>query len=208
LYYVIFNTNYREIDKMVALTQEVKADSIEFTPIDIISHKTDALLLNKKQIAGVCKDINVQLKLIEEYNVNEPVKIHIEQVENFLKRVNSLDATDGKYETGTITGQPCYAGWAFARINAHGDVNPCLKAGRIAIGNIYKKSFREIWNSSEQQIFRKKTFNLAFHDPYFQRIGNDPNYLFGCLKSCDNIQINIDLHNKYREILTKHGRIR
>jgi MoaA/NifB/PqqE/SkfB family radical SAM enzyme len=193
---------------MVALVQEVKADSIEFTPIDVVPDRTGALLLNDEQIAKVCKDINVQLKRIEKYNVHEPVKIHIEQVENFLKRINSSAALRGKYESATITKQPCYVGWAFTRINANGDVNPCLKADRILIGNIYEKSFKEIWNSYEEQLFRTKSFNLDFNDPYFQRIGNDPDNSSGCLKSCDNIQINIDLHNQYKEILSKYGRIR
>lgn len=207
LYYVIFNTNYQDINKMVDLAIEIKADSIELTPIDVIPHKTDILLLTKEQIATIAKDVNTQFRRLEKYNEYEPVKTYITQYENFLKRIASPIASEGKYESGTITKQPCYAGWAFARINANGDVNPCLKAVRISIGNIYERSFREIWNSYEEQLFRKKSFDLNFNDPYFQRIGNDPSYSFGCLKSCDNIQINIDLHNKYREILSKYGRI-
>lgn len=208
LYYVIFNTNYQDIDKMVDLALEVKADSIEFTPVDVIPHKTDILLLNKEQIAKVSKDVNTQLKRLEKYNEHEPVKTYITQCENFLKRIASPIALEGKYESEVITKQPCYVGWLFARINANGEVNPCLKAHRISIGNIYKQSFKEIWHSHEEQLFRKKSFDLDFNDPYFKRIGNDPNYSFGCLKSCDNIQINIDMNKKYMEILKRYGRIR
>lgn len=208
LYYVIFNSNYRDIDRMIDLTMEVKADTVEFTPIDVIPQKTDVLLLNKEQIARVCEDINGQLKRIERYNEHEPVKIHIEQVENFLKRINSPAALKGKYESGTITKQPCYVGWAFVRILADGNINPCLKAHRISIGNIYKNSFRDIWNSQKQQLFRTKSFKLDINDPYFRMIGNNPDIQFGCLNSCDNIQINIDIHKKYADMLEKYGRVK
>lgn len=208
LYYVIFNTNFRDIDKMVDLAVELKADSVEFTPIDIVSNKTDVLLLNKEQIAAITAKIRLQLARLKKYNENEPVKTYIEQSESFLKRINSLGALEGKYESETVPRQFCYAGWAFVRINANGDVNPCLKANRISVGNIYEKTFEEIWNSSEEQLFRKKTFDLNFADPYFQRIGNDPDYLHGCLKSCDNIQLNIDMHNKFGQILKKYGRVK
>lgn len=208
LYYVIFNANYHEINKMIDLAVDVKADSVEFTPIDVIPHKTDSLLLNRKQIISISKEIKFQLRRLEKYNEKEPVKTIIEQAESFLKRINSLLASEGKYETETVSRQPCFVGWAFARINANGDVNPCLKASRLSVGNIYKKSFKEIWNSPEEQLFRNKSFSLDFNDPYFQKIGNDPNYQFGCLKSCDNIQINIDLNNKYAGMLKKYGRIK
>lgn len=208
LYHVIFNMNYRDIDNMVRLAQEVRADSVEFAPVDIIPRVTDALLLDKEQIAEVCEDIKLQLARIKEYNVHEPVKLRIEQVENFLKRINSPYALEGKYETETITKQPCYAGWAFARIDAKGEVRPCLKAVHVSAGNIYEKSFKEIWNSPEEQLFRMKSFALDSSEPYLQNIGNDPGNIFGCLNSCDNVQINVEMHNKYGEILKRYGRIR
>lgn len=208
LYNVICNRNYKDINNMVDLALEVKADTIELTPVDIVPGKTDSLLLNKEQIAGISRDVNVQLERLKKYNENEPVKTNIEQCDNFLKRINSSDALRGKYESKTITGQPCYVGWVFARIKANGDVSPCLKAHRISIGNIGEKPFKEIWNAPEEQLFRKKSFNLDFSDPYFKKIGNDPNFIPGCLKSCDNIQINIDMDKKYREALKKYGRIK
>lgn len=208
LYYVIFNRNYREIAEMVDLAIQVKADSVEFTPVDVIPGKTDGLLLDAEQAGGVVALVNEQFLRLERYNVNEPVKTYITQKDNFIKRISSSKAHEGKYESELIPRQPCYVGWMFVRINAKGEVNPCLKAHRISIGNIYEKSFKEIWNSAEQQLFRKKTFALDFTDAYFSMIGNDPNLSSGCLKSCDNLQINIDLHNRFKEILKKHGRIR
>lgn len=207
LYYVIFNRNYHEIDKMVDLAIKVEADSVEFTPADVIPGRTDSLLLNREQAQQVIAAVQEQFKRLEAYNIDKDVKTSITQKDSFIKRIGSSSALEGKYESETITKQPCYVGWAFARINANGDVNPCLKAHRISVGNLYKKSFRDIWNSPEEQLFRRKSFGLDFSDPYFENIGNDPACSSGCLKSCDNIQVNIDMDNRFREVLKKHGRI-
>lgn len=208
LYQVVFNKNYKEIDKIVDLAFEVKADSIEFAPIDVIPEKTDVLLLNKEQIRYVAKETDFQLRRIEKYNVNEPVKIQVEPIYNFLKRINSPGALESKYESETVTRQPCYVGWAFLRILANGNVNPCLKAHRISVGNIYELAIKDIWNNPQQKLFREKSFLLDGTDPYFRLIGNNPYMQFGCLNSCDNIQINFDMHNRYGQVLKENGRIK
>ena len=209
MYYVIFNTNYLDIKIMVDLAMEVKANSLEFTPMDAIPGKTDVLLLNSKQRRRVLREVVIQNQRIEEFNKQHGGLVtFIEQYDSFIKRLSSERADKGEYETGIVPNQPCYVGWAFARILANGNVNPCLKAHRISIGNLYKQSFIDIWNSQEQQLFRKKSFKLDGNDSYFKMIGNNPNSQFGCLNSCDNIQINIDIHNKYGDILKKYGRIR
>jgi GTP 3',8-cyclase len=208
MYYVIFNTNHNDIKEMVDLAIEVKANSLEFTPMDLIPEKTDSLLLNNKQIEQVLEEVKNQNKRLEELNDKSGrLIIFIEQYCSFIKRLSGGGADKGEYEAATIPSQPCYVGWSFARILANGNVNPCLKAHRITVGNIYEQSFKEIWNSQKQQLFRKKSFELNSADPYFKMIGNNPDSQFGCLNSCDNIQINIDMNNKYSGILKDYGRI-
>jgi len=209
LYYVIFNTNYRDIKKMADLAMEVRANSLEFTPMDVIPGKTDILLLNDSQRKEVLELVKIQHRRIEEFNKRKGGLVtFIEQYDSFINRLSSEGAAKGEYEANTVPSRPCYVGWAFARILANGNVTPCLKAHRVSIGNLYERPFREIWNSPEQQLFRKKSFKLDRTDPYFNLIGNNPNTQFGCLNSCDNIQINIDMHKKYADILRKYGRIR
>ncbi|MDD5119811.1 MAG: radical SAM protein [Candidatus Omnitrophica bacterium] len=203
LYYVIFSKNYKEIDKMIDVAIETKADSVEFTPVDVIPGYTDSLLLGKKESEHALNMLDKQSLRIEQYNIHEPVKISITQKESFIKRISSQEALLGKYESDKVINQPCYVGWVFARIKADGSVNPCLKAHRISIGNIHEKSFKEIWNSTEEQLFREKAFTHNPNDPYFNLIGNDANINFGCIKSCDNIQINQEMHAKYAGLLQK-----
>ena len=144
LYYVMFNSNYNEIKEMVDLAIDVKADSVEFPLIDTISGKTDVLLLNKEQADKISVDISSQLKRLEEYNKGVPVKTNIVYVDGLSKRISSDFVESGFYESDIVSKQPCYVGWNFARILANGQVNPCLKAHRISIGNIYEEPFRDI----------------------------------------------------------------
>ena len=207
LYYVIFNKNYHEIDKMADLAMELKANTLEFTPIDVISGKTDILLLNEEQKKFVVEEVIKQKNRIDKFNQQHGGRVtFIEQYDSFIKRMSSQKAAKGEYEENTVGQRPCYVGWVFARVLANGDVNPCLKAHKISIGNIYKQSFKEIWNSQKEQTFRNKALKLDRRDGYFKIIGNNPDSEFGCLNSCDNIQINLDMHNKYRDILKEHGK--
>jgi MoaA/NifB/PqqE/SkfB family radical SAM enzyme len=207
MHYVLFNTNYHEINQMVDLAIEVCADSVEFPLIDIVRGKTESLLLDKDQLNFVADELERQVKKIDRYNQPVPVKIDIINKELFEKRIYAQKAAEGKYEDSIVTQQPCYAGWMFLRILATGDVNPCLKAHRIPVGNIYEQSIQEIWGSEKQKEFRAKAFEHDPHDPYFSLIGNDPTCTFGCLDSCDNIQINIDMHDRYGRILEDHGKL-
>ena len=78
-------------------------------------------------------------------------------------------------------------GYMFIRIGAGGNVDPCLKAHKIPIGNVHKQSISEIWWSHAAKIFRKKTKYINDKDPYFSLIGNVPDVKCGCYLSCDNI---------------------
>jgi MoaA/NifB/PqqE/SkfB family radical SAM enzyme len=206
MYYVIFNKNYHEIDAMVELAIKVRANSMEFVPIDIIPGKTDVLLLNRKQIKIVRNSIKGQIKKLE--RLEDEHLFHIPFIQNvnlFFKRLSSKNADKGEYEEITVSKMPCYVGWAFARILADGTVTPCLKAHHISIGNIYHRSFKEIWNSPKQEEFRAKTLSLNPDDPYFKKIGNTADKKFGCLKSCDNIKINIEMHKRFQRKVRRDG---
>jgi len=209
LYYVIFNKNYQDISDMTGLAMDLKVNTLEFTPIDVIPGKTDILLLNDWQRNKVLEEVKTQHQRLEEFNRQQGGKVtFIEQYDSFINRLSAKESTEGKYESHTFVGRPCYVGWSFLRILANGNVTPCLKAHRISVGNIYQQSLKDIWNSPAQQLFRREVFELNRNNHYFKMIGNDPDTRFGCLKACDNIQINIDMHKKYADILKGHGKIR
>ena len=66
---------------------------------------------------------------------------------SFLRRLLSVESNKGIYEQ-VASSFPCYVGWHYARVLTNGDVIPCCKASSHPLGNIYRNSFSEIWNSS------------------------------------------------------------
>lgn len=194
LYNVIFNMNYHDIEAMIEFGLQTNSESIEFTVIDTIHGKTDKLLLNDKERQVLLENCK---RLKEKYEYpNFKNRIRLFGFEQFMRRISNTDAKSAEYDSNIIGTMPCYAGWAFVRILADGNVNSCLKSHRFPVGNILSQDFHEIWNSSLQQYFREKTSRCEKNDPFFSLIGNDPDSNMGCYKSCDNIGHNMDMHGK------------
>jgi len=190
IYNVISNLNFHEIEAMVDFALEVKADSVVFTVLDTIPDRTDVLLLNEKQR----KEVLAQIKRIRQRK--DLKNLELCEFEKFERRVSSVESDNAEYDKGSLESMPCYIGWLFSRIMADGNVNACLKAHRIPVGNIYKSSFSEIWNGALQQEFRRRTLAFKKDDTYFSMIGNDPNSKFGCYKSCDDMNRNCYMHKR------------
>ena len=196
LYNVIFNLNYHELKEMVGLARETGSESVEFTLVDTIPEKTDRLILNPQQIE--------QLR-IDAYEIARNLdnngcwgNILLFRFDSFLRRLSSLsDLALATYDRNIIDKMPCYAGWCFSRVMPNGDVNACLKAHRIPVGNLYQERFFDIWNGKKQRCFRKKTLSCNKKDKFFRLIGNDPNTKeAGCYKSCDDVGRNSFIHNR------------
>ena len=194
VYNVIFNMNYYEIEKMVEFAALTGSESVEFTVIDTIPNKTDVLLLSESEISSLISEC---LRIKEKYeNHGYGHKIKLLGFDEFLRRISNSDAKKAEYDSDFIRDIPCYAGWAFVRILADGNVNSCLKSHRFPVGNILNDNFKSIWNNHKQQTFRKKTLCIDKNDPFFSLIGNDPDSSMGCYKSCDNIGHNRYIHDK------------
>lgn len=196
LYNVIMNRNFHEIAEMVDLAHDLHADCAEFTVADVIPGYTDTLLLSddqRQQIVDVCDKIA---------NKPGPKDSHTEIYMNeFRRRVAETGAKTGEYDKLMLIDMPCLIGWNFARILADGNVNGCLKAHRIPVGNIYKSSFAQIWNGSRQKEFRRKTGSGDPADPFFSFIGNDDGSgKIGCHRGCDDIERNRRLWNRFNQL--------
>ena len=200
LYNVIFNMNYFELEKMVEFAAETKSESLEFTLVDTIPGATDSLALNKEQFAELRElGKRVKSKLDKGNRVNGN-GVLIFQFDQFLRRISVADdVQEAKYDRNIIDSIPCYIGWLFARVIPNGEIHSCLKSHRIPTGSLYLKRFSEIWNSSKQVAFRKKTLVCQKKDHFFRLIGNDPFIEeAGCYKSCDDIGRNTWMHNRIK----------
>jgi MoaA/NifB/PqqE/SkfB family radical SAM enzyme len=139
----------------------------------------------------LCRKCSISKNCI--VDVNRPeitnVVLVLLGVGSFYRRISRSDIL---YDSKIVDSLPCYAGWIYSRILTDGSVIPCCKAHRMPMGNLYEKSFREIWFSiwfsKVYNEFRQKAKNLKKSDPYFKKIE--------CYKSCDNLGMNLDFHKK------------
>ncbi|MCM8784116.1 MAG: radical SAM protein [Candidatus Omnitrophica bacterium] len=197
IYNVIFNLNYFEMEEMLKFAEDVKADYIEYTILDVIPDKTDVLLPNREEFK--------KIKEISQRILQRKNKIKILNFEHFLRRISQEEAIKGEYERNFINSIPCYSGWLFSRILANGNVIPCLKAHRFPVGNLYKNSFREIWNGELMQEFRRKTINGNRDDNLFYLIGNGDGKDIGCFRICDDLVRNLYFYNRINSLTYLEG---
>lgn len=196
IYHVISNLNYHEVGEMARQAVALGVETIEFTIVDTIPERTDSLLPNPQQASEILQ----QCAELATDPILKTSNLQFSQFEVFKGRVQNLLKGEHDFERGIVNRTPCYIGWLFSRILPDGNVNGCLKAHRIPIGNLYATSFRELWNSKRQRDFRRRTFAQNSDDPLFTFIGNDPDAANGCLRSCDDIGRNTCLHERMQKL--------
>ncbi len=184
---VVCSLNCHEIGLIVDFAQEIGADEVSFSVVDAIPGVTDFLLLTEQQ-----RD-----KLIDDLHRLKPSKVRIVNLNDFTRRLSSPGYLRGEYDKEYVRKNPCYSGWLFSRIDAKGNVNPCLKSHKICVGNIYEKSFLEIWNSSLQLEFRRNGRNIDKDHNYFSIVGNGKGSESGCSRFCDDALTNMAIHRKF-----------
>jgi len=189
---VIMSNNFQDFDGMYEMGTRYKADAIYFTLVDTFSGQTDALLLS----AGEREQLLRKAHEIKKRSKDDD--ICLEFFDGFLRRLSMPDEdfSNGEYDKLAINKIPCYVGWIFARILADGSVAPCCRGVKKIMGNINKKSFKDIWFSNKYNEFRSKAKYLTKESGYFKEIG--------CLKECDNLMHNQEAHKKLGN-LTKNA---
>lgn len=184
---VISNLNYLEIEKMISLAIDLGAARVWFQLVDVQAEPLKRFLLTREQLAWL------------ENRLDEIASLYRGRIEdwqeeildfNLLKRRALNNAAEkGLYQTDFIDDIPCYMGWVDTRILANGDVCPCCTGDRFHIDNIYKKRFKEIWDSSRYREFRRRAKTISKKDPYFSKIK--------CFKVCDDWGLNESVNGQY-----------
>ncbi len=187
---VISNINYNKIEEIARFATNVSLDEIYFTPIDPIKGRTDILLLNNKERKILLKKLNNAIKIVEAYNKKSKThKIKIDDINRFIGKIKSRKADEGQYDLSVIN-KPCYISYIFTRVLSNGDIVPCCRAVMYPMGNINKKSFKNIWFSEEYDKFRERALYESKLSPYFKKIG--------CCTTCDNQVHNREIEDSMR----------
>jgi MoaA/NifB/PqqE/SkfB family radical SAM enzyme len=202
MYNVINSYNYHEVDHMLEYAFSHKMDDVQFTPVDIIPERTESLALNADQRDALVRSVKNFSEKARVWEEKYKHRTHIIHLDTFIKRIENKGADSGDYDTELLCGlRACYAGWAFARVLATGDVNSCLKSFKIPIGNIHEKSLNQIWLGEKQNRFRQHTRHYDPLDPYFLSMGNDRSTdNQGCIKCCDNLGLNLSIQEKLSKL--------
>ncbi len=181
---VVMNNNFLDFEKMYEMGCQYNVDAIYFTLVDTLLGQTDTLLLNADERRKLLR------KAQEIEGRSKKDGICLEFFEGFLRRLSipTDNLEKGEYDKIAINKIPCYVGWSFARVLADGSVAPCCRGVKKIMGNINKKSFKDIWYSSTYNNFRAKAKYLPKKDNYFTEIG--------CIKECDNLMHNEQIYER------------
>jgi MoaA/NifB/PqqE/SkfB family radical SAM enzyme len=200
IYNVISNRNFDDFDNMIRTAYETKVEGIDFTPTDVVPGKTDSLMLSRAQADWLIDKTHASGQLMKMYERTYGHKVQFRSKPHFMRRLKSIGVEKGEYDRDIIGSMPCYAGWTFLRILANGNVNSCLKAVRIPIGNVYENSISEIWRNEKQKEFRRHTIDYDPENPFFQQIGNEHQKGNGCHLCCDNLGMNMSVHGAMKKM--------
>lgn len=185
---VICNLNYLELEEMFKFALEMKVEGVYFTLVDTLEG-TESLLLSKEQKEIVLQQAE-EIKRIWR-NLPQENRIKLDYFDGFVLRLKEDDSSSGNYDGNRIDKIPCYAGWIFTRVLADGSIAPCCRGVNKKMGNINGMDFKDIWINSKYTEFRSKAKFLSKTEPYFKEIG--------CLKMCDNLMHNEEIHQRLNE---------
>lgn len=147
--YVINKENYNYVADMIVLASKLDIDFVHFKIMDVVEH-SKSLVIPEAEIDNFRKKIDIAIKKSEELKV----KNNIELIKSIFSDKKFLENNQIRrlYSGNLNKVKKCFIGWYFSNIKLNGDVTPCCRNENLIAGNVYKKSFKEIWISNE---FRK-----------------------------------------------------
>lgn len=104
-------------------------------------------------------------------------------VGSFVRRARASVVDSGSSEAGIVRDLPCVVGDVYSRVDYRGNVVACCKGSSAPLGNVSDTAFAEVWQSPRYAEFRRNAKTLPKDDPFFAP--------FGCLRSCDNLGMNL-----------------
>lgn len=165
--------NLRLIESMPELVQKTGCEILSFSPF-----KTQRRMFSSHLLIPE-----------EEQQISE----HLLRMKRKLKSLSidhTIDTALLRYRIGGAVWKrlPCYIGWLHARIKPNGRVLPCNNY-EVPLGDLNENGFREIWNGTGSQLFRRRTMTraglaklAAEHDCFF----------------CCHVTDNLRVHRVYR----------
>jgi radical SAM protein with 4Fe4S-binding SPASM domain len=150
-HYVVSQHNYRKITDFVNFSSRYKPSLVFFQPLETFSDESRALLaaeISKTELHSIIKDA---IAMATDKKLHTNLDFWISNYADIWK----------KYETSQvkpISRRPCVRPWISSYIDIDGNIYPCCGLSTNThniIGNVFRQSFTEIWNSLKYRKFRE-----------------------------------------------------
>ncbi len=181
--YTIERESFSRLVEFVRFAEEIGVDTLQFSVLNWINreiadkHKKEFINLMHEKNEFIESDIHdgalgidtdVLIKQLEEvHEIAKHSKLHIRFSPHIDK--NELWKYKEYYNNlSFILTDRCYHPWFCLTIKANGDVSSCVSTINYIYGNIFERSFKELWNCDKAKKFRR---NL-------RKIGHFP----GCIR--------------------------
>jgi len=165
----IFEINYKRLDELISIAEELMATAITFHHLIFLSKEqyNQHNKIFKGYYGMVCNDwkgfvrdslpdINVDLLIQKKEEINRKnSKVKIAFYPNFTNEEIRRYYTEFDF-TSSHYGKRCLSPWMVSYIFPDGTVRPCQSLN-FSPGNVRKESFRDIWNNEQYLRFRKIT---------------------------------------------------
>lgn len=160
---VVQNDNVSELLDLIRLGEKLGVDKVNPTPImeyDLPGNRKFLLEKYRKELKNEIDSYFQAKNKIE-------IQVDIEPLVEFLE------------DTKNLKDKVCFIPWYSAYISWEGDVYPCCYYynGQINFGNIFRKSFKEIWHSPAYQKFREALRDHRDRLPICKACSNDERFI-------------------------------
>lgn len=141
--HTVTRQSYKALDNTVALAKKTGCDKMCFSPlVDFSEESLSHYAVGEKDKGAVCSILRKVKKQLDDLSI--PNNVHTMLLHY---------SWDGKvYER-----LPCYPAWTFTYVRSDGRIFACQRNTYRTkpLGDLKRKSFREIWNNEDYRSFRR-----------------------------------------------------
>ena len=184
--HVIHNLNYHQLVEMAKMDADIAPDAVRFYLIrlDVMNR---FLQLKPEEMDEIKKQLPIISEILKKNN--------IEFVDNFEFQLNHYDEKTGAWSKDFFLSNGCTIGWYFNLIPAKYDMSFCCHLRTV--GYLDKKSFKEVWNSTEYWQWRRQAKYLK--DNKHMKFANGQILYDEHCDHCDNHQTIIKVLNELKK---------
>jgi MoaA/NifB/PqqE/SkfB family radical SAM enzyme len=146
LIYMLSNKNFSQLQELYDFALRYRVDRVTFKLFRVYADSTSDFIMTTEQINSVIRQLR---------NIDSQAQSHMSTNSSaFADLLGHIYNKGSMYHNDFLRARPCFVGWYYAKVSVYGDVTPCCGCPEAIMGNIFERSFHEIWNSATYTTFR------------------------------------------------------